>query len=221
MTPEKFFDYLEGRLPPAEKERLERALISDSELQREFVTARAIHRGMERSPNEQSTDAATRRAGYRGRQVAAAFAVLVAMNVFIGLFYIFHVNQPSEQVRRAREASLYHQVQSAVEKSAMTVFTPPTIEMDQIAIAVPREKQAAVAAAIIDAATKAGGSGTKALPNDNGSTVLVLVPAAREEEFRNALTNFGAPSPTPSTSAIAASAPNDIVHLEVVLSAPR
>ena len=36
MTPEKFFDYLEGKLPPAERERLERALISNPELQRQF-----------------------------------------------------------------------------------------------------------------------------------------------------------------------------------------
>ena len=221
MTPEKFFDYLEGKLPPAEKERLERALIADPELQRQFVTAREIHRGMERSPNEQRDDAATRRAGKLGRKVAAAFAVLVAMNVFFGLYYIFRANQPSEQVRRAREASLRHQLESAVEKSAAAVFTPPTIGMERVVIITPRAKQDEVAAAIIAAATKAGGSGTKALPNDSSLSVLVLVPAAGEEEFRNTLANFGAPSPNLSTSGTLVSAPNDIVHLEIVLSAPR
>ena len=66
MTPEKFFDYLEGKLPPAEKERLERALISDPELQRQFVSARQIHRGLQRPAGE---SAATTRAGSRGRQL--------------------------------------------------------------------------------------------------------------------------------------------------------
>ena len=221
MTPEKFFDYLEGKLPPPEKERLERALIADPELQRQFVTAREIHRGMQRSPNEQSNGSATRRAGRLGRQVAAAFAVLVAMNVLFGLYYIYRANQPSEQVRQAREASLRHQLQSAVEKSAAAVFTPPTIGMDRVVIATPRAKQDDVAASIIAAVTKAGGSGTKALPNDNGLSVLVLVPAAHEQEFRNTLTNFGAPFPTPSTDRTPSLSPNDIVHLEIVLSAPR
>src|SRR5438034_4704904 len=106
MTPEKFFDYLEGKLPSMEKEQLERALIADPELQREFVAARQIHRELKRSPNEQTSDPASRQGGRLGRQVAAAFAVLVAMNVFLGLFYIFRANQPSAQLRRAREASL-------------------------------------------------------------------------------------------------------------------
>ena len=61
MTPEKFFDYLEGKLPPMEKERLERALIADPELQRQFATAREIHRGLQRSPNEESNNSATQR----------------------------------------------------------------------------------------------------------------------------------------------------------------
>src|ERR1044071_9369890 len=128
MTPEKFFDYLEGKLPPAEKERLERALISDPELQREFVAARQIHRSMQRPANE---SAATTRAGSRGRQLAAAFAVLVAMNVALGLFYIFRANKPSPEVDRARVETLRHQLHSALEKSAAATFSPPTIAMEQ------------------------------------------------------------------------------------------
>jgi len=221
MTPEKFFDYLEGKLPPVEKEGLERALISDPELQKEFVIAREIHRGMQRSPNDQTDSVATRRAGMRGRQVAAAFAVLVALNVFFGLYYIFRANKPSEQVRQAREASLRHQLENAVVKSAAAVFTPPTIGMDRLAITAPHAKQDDVAAAIIAAATKAGGSGTKTLPNESGLSVLVLVPAAREEEFRNTLATFGAPSPTPAIAGTRSFSPNDAVRLEIVISAPR
>jgi hypothetical protein len=142
MTPEKFFDYLEGKLSPTEKERLERALISDPELQRQFVSARQIHRGMQRPEGE---SAATARAGARGRQLAVAFAILVAMNVALGLIYIFRANKPSEQVQKAREEALRHQLQSSVEKSAAAAFIPPTIGMERVAIATPREKQDDVA----------------------------------------------------------------------------
>ena len=50
MTPETFFDYLEGRLAPDERADLERALIADPELQKQFVAAKEIHRALDRSP---------------------------------------------------------------------------------------------------------------------------------------------------------------------------
>jgi hypothetical protein len=217
MTPEKFFDYLEGKLPADERERLERALISDPELQRQFVAARQIHRGMERPAGE---TAATTRAGSRGRQLAAAFAVLVAMNVALGLFYIFHATKPTREVQKAREAALRHQLQSSIEKSAAAVFTPPTLGIEAVTITVPREKQDGVAQAIIEAATLSGGSGTKALPNDSGVKVLVLVPASAEAAFRQTLIALGAPAPVPVATRSATS-PNEPVHMELVLSAPR
>ena len=127
MTPEKFFDYLEGKLPPAERERLERALITDPELQQQFHNARQIHRGLQNDPRQSS---ATTRSGNRGRQLAAAFAVLVAMNVALGLIYIFKVNKPDQQVQQARQEALRHQLQSSIEKQAAATFTPPVIGMD-------------------------------------------------------------------------------------------
>ena len=217
MTPEKFFDYLEGKLPPAEKERLERALISDPELQRQFVSARQVHRGMQRTEGE---TARTTRAGSRGRQLAAAFAVLVAMNVALGLIYIFRANKPTDQVEKAREESLRHQLQSSVEKSAAAAFPVPTIGMEQIAITTPRDKQDAVAKTIIDAANQAGGSGTKGLPNDNGFSVLVIVPASAETQFRQTLASLGGPSPALAPGTPAA-APNEPVRLEIAISSAR
>jgi hypothetical protein len=216
MTPEKFFDYLEGKLPAGEREPLERALISDPELQRQFVAARQIHRGMERPAGE---TAATTRAGSRGRQLAAAFAVLVAMNVALGLFYIFHETKPSKEVQKARDVALRHQLQSSLEKSAAAAFTPPTLGIEPVAITVPREKQEDVARTIIEAATRAGGSGTKALPNDGTVKVLVLVPASAEAEFRQKLTALGAVPGSAATPKVPS--PNEPVHLEVVLSATR
>ena len=40
MNPDKLFDYLEGRLPAAERAALEQRLISDKQLQRELAVAR-------------------------------------------------------------------------------------------------------------------------------------------------------------------------------------
>lgn len=217
MTPEKFFDYLEGKLPADERERLERALISDPELQQQFVAARQIHRGMQRPAGE---TAAITRAGSRGRQLAAAFAVLVAMNVAFGLFYIFHETKPSKEVQKAREDALRHQLQSSIEKSAAAAFTPPTLGIEPVAITVSREKQEEAAREIIEAATDAGGSGTKGLPNDNMVKVLVLIPASAEAEFRQKLAALGPVAPG-SAATPNATSPNEPVHLEIVLFAPR
>jgi hypothetical protein len=217
MTPEKFFDYLEGKLPQLERERLERALISDPELQRQFVAARQIHRSLKRPPDE---SAATTRAGSRGRQLAAAFAVLVAMNVGFGLFYIFRSNQPSAKVRRAQEEKIYQQVHGSLEKAAAAAFTPPSLSREQIVLVVPREKQDAVAKSVVEAATEAGGSGSKDLPSGKGIKVLVLVPASAEARFRQTLSALGAPAPAPAATPRAAS-PNEPIDLEIVLSDPR
>ena len=46
MNPDKLFDYLEGRLPAAERAALEERLMSDKQLQRELAVARQIHAGM-------------------------------------------------------------------------------------------------------------------------------------------------------------------------------
>src|SRR5205823_9348172 len=46
MNPDKLFDYLDGRLPAAERAELEEQLISDRQLQRELAIARQIYAGM-------------------------------------------------------------------------------------------------------------------------------------------------------------------------------
>ena len=186
-------------------------------MQRQFVAARQIHRSLERPPDE---SAATTRAGSRGRQLAAAFAVLVAMNVAFGLFYIFRSNQPSAEVRKAQEKKIYQQVHGSVEKAAAAVFTPPSLGREQIVMVVPREKQDAVAQSIVQAATEAGGSGSKDLPNDKGMKVLVVVPASAEAQFRQTLAALGGPAPASAATPRAAS-PNEPIDLEIVLSNPR
>ncbi len=91
--------------------------------------------------------------------------------------------------------------------------------MERLTLTTPREKQDKVAKTIIDAATKAGGSGTKNLPSDNGVSVLVIVPAGRGTSLPQDAHGAGgssphSPRPTPAPS------PNEAVRLEIVLSSP-
>lgn len=215
MTPKKFYDYLEGKLSADEREHLERALIHDPELQRQFVAARQIHRSLQHPPDDSVTIA---QAGARGRQVAAACAILVILNVAIGLFFIFRMNKPPPEVERAREAAIRARLQSSLEKSATELLPAPTLAAAPVMLTIATEKQDEAAQKIIAAASAAGGSGTKTLPNENGVSVLVLIPASAEAEFRKTLSVLGAPppptEPTPPTS------PNEPVHLEIVLAKP-
>jgi hypothetical protein len=213
MTPEKFFDYLEGKLPDWERQALERALITDPELQKEFVAARQIHRSLDRSPEE---TAAIARAGARGRMIAAAFAVLVALNVAIGLYFIFRSAKPAPEVQQAQVQAIRQQIEKSLAKAASATFTPPTIAAEPVLITIPAAQQDDVARTIIAAAEKAGGSATKGLVEDNTTRVFVLVPASAEAEFRKTLSALGAAAPS-ATSPSPAS-PNEPVHLEIVLS---
>jgi hypothetical protein len=121
-------------------------------------------------------------------------------------------------VKQAREEALRARVQSSLEKSAATLFPSPTLAAP-IVLTVPSEKQDAIAQQLIAAATNAGGSGTKTLPNDTGVSVLVLIPAAAEPEFRKTLRTLGAPLPTVETTPTPS--PNQPIHLEIVLAKPH
>jgi hypothetical protein len=219
MTPEKFFDYLEGKLPPPEREALEHALIRDPELQKQFVAARQVHRSLGRSPEETLKVA---RAGARGRQVAAAFAVLVLLNVSIGLYFVSRSAKPSPEIQKAQMEAIRRQVENSAEKAAAASFSPPTIAPEPIRLTVPAEKQEQTVRSIIAAAEKAGGSGAKGLPNEQRTSVFVVIPASAEIEFRKILSTMGGqPAPSPTASPVS---PNEPVHLEIVLApaaAPR
>ena len=108
------------------------------------------------------------------------------------------------------------QLQGALEKSAATAFTPPTIGMERVPLTIPRAEQEAAAKTIIEAAAQAGGSATKGLPNDSGFNVLVLIPGSGEAAFRDTLSRLGAAPPPP-----AAASPDESLHLEIVLAAPQ
>src|SRR5882724_1118502 len=92
MNPDKLFDYLDGRLPAAERAALEEQLMSDKQLQREFAVARQIHAGMRGESREVVLPAPAdlpeqgRKTGIR---IGVAFMVLMFVNIGIGLYFIF------------------------------------------------------------------------------------------------------------------------------------
>ena len=86
MNPDKLFDYLEGRLPAAERAALEQRLISDEQLQRELAVARSIHAGMRGDSREvllPPRSDVTERGRKMALRVGTAFIVLMAVNVGI------------------------------------------------------------------------------------------------------------------------------------------
>ena len=90
MNPDKLFDYLEGKLPAGERAELEARIISDVQLQRELAVARRIHAGMRGDSREvllPETDV-TERGRKMALRVGAAFIVLMAVNVGVGLWMI-------------------------------------------------------------------------------------------------------------------------------------
>src|SRR5207244_5181155 len=91
MNPDKLFDYLEGRLPAPERAALEQRLISDKQLQRELAVARQIHAGMRGDSGEvllPPQSDVTEQGRKMALRVGAAFIVLMAVNVGIGLWFI-------------------------------------------------------------------------------------------------------------------------------------
>jgi anti-sigma factor RsiW len=220
MNPDKLFDYLDGKLPPAERAELETRLASDSFLQRELAVARQIHLGMRDSRETFETldqALAPTRGAILGRRIAIAFAVLVFFNVIFGLYAIVFMEKkrrgvpPNEQNRR--------EIVRALENTAASALPTPTLDVDEIKVSTPTGQRNAVANKIIAAAAQCGGSAAKNLSDENGVLLFAELPAARENEFREKLTSLGA---APSkTSAASPANGNRIIQIRVVPEANR
>jgi len=209
MNPDKLFDYLDGRLSPAERAALEKQLTSDQQLQRDLAIARRIHAGMEGDSREitlpRETDVSA-----RGRKLAlrvgAAFIILMGVNVGVGLWLIAR-HETKNPNRALLETQMRQQVTKALEHAA-TTLTPAPLGVSQITVATTSGRLNAVADEIVTIAGQLGGSATKGLPDKNRVSVLVDLPGNHESEFRAALGAIagGAPiSPVPSPAETVAS----------------
>ena len=214
MNPDKLFDYLEGRLPAAERAALEERLISDPQLQRELVVARQIHAGMRGDSREvllpPPQEVITEQGRKMALRVGAAFIVLMAVNVGIGLWLIAR-HETKNPNRSLLETQMREQVAKSLEHAAAT-FTPAPLGVGEIMVPAATGKLETTADEVVTIATRFGGSATKGLADQGRLSVLVDLPSSREPEFRAAISLIAgaaetaasaAPSGAPGSSAFA------------------
>jgi hypothetical protein len=191
MNPDKLFDYLEGRLPTAERAALEQRLISDKQLQRELAVARQIHAGMRGDSREvllPSQSDVTERGRKMALRVGAAFIVLMAVNVGIGLWLIAR-HETKNPNRSLLETQMRQQIANSLEHAAAT-FTPAPLGVSEIMVPAPSGKLDMVAGEVVTIASRFGASATKGLPDKDRLSVLVDLPSNRESEFRKAISSM-------------------------------
>jgi anti-sigma factor RsiW len=205
MSPEKLFDYLEGKFGAEERVAFEQRLATDPQLQRELAIAREMHRrarGSREVVGDQDPDIPLPAKGL-GRKVITAFAALVLLNVLIGIVFIIG-NKKGTGELRAREEATRKQVASSLQKTAENSMPLPTIgnEIQLPAAATERDR---IADQVIQLAQQAGGSAAKAPPDENGVIVVIDLPSTRADEFRRSLAPLAppdySPAPEPSPSA--------------------
>ncbi len=203
MNPDKLFDYLEGRLPAAERAALEQQLISDKQLQRELAVARQIHGGM-RGDSREVVLAARPEVSEQGRKMAlrvgAAFMVLMAVNVGIGLFLIAR-HETKNPNRALLEKQMREQIANSLERAAAT-FTPAPLGVSEIMVPAATGKLEAVADEVVTIASRLGGSAIKGLADQGRLSVLVDVPSNREPQFRTAISSITGATERPAAQAI-------------------
>jgi len=208
MNPDKLFDYLEGRLPAAERAALEQRLISDEQLQRELAVARQIHAGMRGDSREVLLPPRpdfTEQGRKMALRVGAAFIILMAVNVGFGLWLIAR-HETRNPNRALLETQMREQIAKSIERAAATL-TPAPNAFGVIEITVPAAagKLDATADEVVTIASRFGGSAAKGLQDRDRLTALVDVPSNREQEFRAAIESIGGERPGSTTPATATS----------------
>jgi anti-sigma factor RsiW len=205
MSPEKLFDYLEGKFGEEESAAFEQRLANDPQLQSELDIAREMHRrarGSREVIGDQDPEIPLPAKGL-GRKVITAFAALVFLNVIVGIAFIIGNKKGTGEIR-AREAATRQQLASSLQKSAETSLPLPTIG-NEIRLNAAITERDRVADQVIQLARQAGGSAAKAPPDDKGVTIVVDLPSTRADEFRRSLAPLAppeySPSPEPSPSA--------------------
>src|SRR4030095_5457971 len=192
MNPDKLFDYLEGRLPTAERAALEQRLASDKQLQSELAVARQIHAGMRGDSREVLLPPPRPDVTEQGRKMAlrvgAAFMVLMTVNVGIGLWLIAR-HETKNPNRALLEKQMREQIANSLERAA-AAFTPVPLGVSEIMVPAATGKLDAVAEEVVTIATRFGGSATKGLPDKGRLSVLVDLPSNREPEFSAAISSI-------------------------------
>src|SRR5438128_7151825 len=184
MNPDKLFDYLDDKLPAAERAALEERLMLDKQLQRELAVARQIHAGMRGDSREvllPPRPDVTEQGRKMGLRVGVAFIVLMAVNVGIGLWFIAR-HETKNPNRALLEKQMREQITNSLEHAAAT-FTPAPLGVGEITVSAATGKLETIADDVVTIATRFSGSVTKGLADQGRLSVLVDLPSNREPEF--------------------------------------
>jgi hypothetical protein len=202
MSPDKLFDYLDGKLSPEQREKVEQQLTSDAHARRELAAAREIHSHMRDSREVLLMDELPNpRGAILGRRVAIAFAALVFLNVVFGLYAIGFMKKKQRASRG--EDQNHQQLVQALEKAAAVALPTPNFEIDEVKLEAPAKQREAMASKVITAASQCGGSAVKGLSNENGILLFAEIPIERVNQFREALQKLGATLPASTTQTAA------------------
>jgi anti-sigma factor RsiW len=205
MSPEKLFDYLEGKFSAEQRAAFETELAANPQLQRELAIAREMHqraRGSREVLGDQDPDIPLPSKAL-GRKLLTAFAALVLLNVIVGVVFIIG-NKKGTGELRAREEATRKQLAESLQRTAESSLPLPTIG-NEIHLPTAPADVARVADGIIALAQQAGGSAAKAPPDDKGVSIVVDLPSNRADEFRSSLRPLAPvdylPAPEPSPAA--------------------
>ena len=222
MNPDKLFDYLDGKLSPADREQLEKQLANDSQLLRQLAVARDIHRNMRGSREvivPSDDPAVAQRAGRLGRRIATAAIALVMLNVLVGVTVIAGKGRKQRNLN-TQEAAIRQQLATSLGAAGKNALPAPSFVEEEIRIPAPRAEWETVAARVISVAEKCGGSAAKGLPDDAALTVVADVPTARIGEFRQLLVPAAAASAAPGPVSTEAASPNERTIVQVRIAEP-
>jgi anti-sigma factor RsiW len=199
MSPDKLFDYLDGKLPEEERTKLEEQFVSNPQLRHELEVARRIH-GQWNDSREvfAALDEASRpsRGAVIGRRIAILFAALVFLNVLFGLYVIAYLENKRHKAQLNQNSR--QEVVQALESTAASAMPTPSLDIGEVRVPAPNAQRDTVVNQIIAAAKQSGGSATKNLSDENGTLIFAEVPTAKENEFRKKLTTLGAQPSTPA-----------------------
>lgn len=220
MNPDKLFDYLDGKLSPADRTQLEEKLMSDPQFRQQFNIAREIHRSGKASretivPSEDP--AAVARGGRLGRRIATAAIVLVTLNVLVGIAVITVKNRKPTALS-AQEAAIRQQLAASLGAAGANALPAPSFVEDEIRISAPRAEWDSVADRVLATAERCGGSAARGLTDETALTVMVDVPSARIREFRQSFLPGASASPGASMANIPTVAPNERTIVQVRIS---
>ena len=203
MNPDKFFDYLDGRLSPKDRENFEERLMSDKQLQREFAVARQIHAGM-RGESREVVLPAPPEVPEQGHKMAirigVAFMVLMLVNVGIGLYFIFR-HESNNPNRPLLEAQMRAQIAKSIERAEPLTSAQNVLGVSEITIPAETGKLDSVADKVVAVISELEGSATKGVPDAGRVSILMDIPANRESEFRAAVASITGAKPESSAFA--------------------